>query len=548
MFDGLKPLDGFSLGEGRRARSELILTVFAVLWVLGAALLITTFSFGRDQSIYATVGQGILAGKVPYRDLWDFKTPGIFFVFALAEGLFGHTMASARIVEALGLLLMAATLVALSRRWFNSALPGVFGAVIAATVHLQLDFWHSGQPESFGGMLTIFALYFATKPATPGRRILFWCFAGTCLGAAALMKPPLGGAAVVLAAYLARNYSEGERRGIITGLAGMVFGAALPFVLCLFWFWAKGGMAAMVWTLRDFVPGYTALGWQGEHHALEMFYYAAIEVMTRFSAWIALGLAALFLLPKVSVGEIREILLLLGCAVVHVAGVALQAKFFQYHYGATTPLLVLAAGLGWYKLWLRAWLKRPQGLVLLALAAWLLLLMRKPVQDVPGNVLERSLARAKFLLRTKDFQTRQQLDAALHRAADYDLASNYRVAQWVTAHSGPKDALLVWGFEPVIYWFSERTPATRFIYNVPQRSHWQTETSQRIFFEEVEKHRPKLVVVQHNDVFPGVTGDVTDSYADLPKFTALDRYVSSNYKFVQTLDDFDLFERVESSP
>jgi hypothetical protein len=101
----------------------------------------------------------------------------------------------------------------------------------------------------------------------------------------------------------------------------------------------------------------------------------------------------------------------------------------------------------------------------------------------------------------------------------------------------------VWGFEPSIYWFSGRAPATRFIYNVAQRSRWQTETSQRLFIDEVRQRRPKLVIVQHNDVFPGVTGDVTDSFADLPRFTALNDYVTEFYSFVATLDDFDLFER-----
>jgi hypothetical protein len=543
MLEGLMKVEDTRPPSVSRGRPELVLTVFAWLWVVSCALLITTFSFGRDQSIYATVGQGLLSGKLPYRDFWDFKPPGIFFVFAGAEWLFGHNMASPRIVEAVGLVLMAIAMTKLSERWFGSRLPGLFGAVIAATVHLELDFWHSGQPETFGGMLTIFALYLVTTRATLWRRHLYWAIAGGLLGAAALMKPPLGGTAVVLAAYLAKNHLATDRRGTIWGLASMVAGAILPLLLCVLWFWAKGGLPAMVWTLRDYVPGYTALGWQGEHHALEMFYYAAVESLTRFSAWIAIGTAALFLLPRQSTDEIKEVLLLFGCVVVQVAGVAMQAKFFQYHYGATTPLLALASGLGWYKLWVRAWVRRPGYVILLGAVAVFALFMRKPVQDVPGTVPERSLSRLKFLLRMDEFDTRQKLDQALTRAADYDLASDHRVAEWVSAHSSPQESILVWGFEPSIYWFSGRAPATRFIYNVAQRSRWQTETSQRLFIDEVRQRRPKLVIVQHNDVFPGVTGDVTDSFADLPRFTALNDYVTEFYSFVATLDDFDLFER-----
>ena len=67
------------------------------VWLTGAswativlsALLILTFSFGRDQGIYALVGEGILRGEPPYKALWDFKPPGIFFVYSLSQGLFG---------------------------------------------------------------------------------------------------------------------------------------------------------------------------------------------------------------------------------------------------------------------------------------------------------------------------------------------------------------------------------------------------------------------------------------------------------------------------
>ena len=149
----------------------------------------------------------------------------------------------------------------------------------------------------------------------------------------------------------------------------------------------------------------------------------------------------------------------------------------------------------------------------------------------------------KFLLHRPAFDTRQKLDEALHRAADFDLASNFRVATWVTKHVAPRDSVLVWGFEPSIYWFSGRRPATRFIYNVPQRSKWQTEVSQKMFIDEVRERVPGVVIIQHNDIFPGVTGDNTDSAADLAKFVALDDYVAEHYKFVSKIDDFDILER-----
>src|SRR5687768_6854726 len=78
----------------------------AWLVVALSALQILLFGFGRDQGIYATVGRGVVEGLMPYRDLWDFKPPGIFLVYAVAELLFGASMASVRVLEVAGLLII----------------------------------------------------------------------------------------------------------------------------------------------------------------------------------------------------------------------------------------------------------------------------------------------------------------------------------------------------------------------------------------------------------------------------------------------------------
>lgn len=524
------------------SQSQSWLRGLAIIVVLGCALLLPAFSFGRDQGIYATVGRAMLSGQVPYRDVWDFKPPGIFLLFAVSEALFGHTMAAPRILEALGLLAMAWAMVQLAERWYGSKTPGWIGAAIAAIVHVELDFWHSGQPESFGGFLCILALWLATGESSPRLRPWLWGLAGALLGFSSLLKPPLGGVGLILFAYLVRQ-QRANRRDLLLGLSALCFGAALPLALCFVWFWSRGGWDALLWTMKDFAPGYTALGWQGDHRALEMFYFAAVEAMTRFSALIAIGVVAALMLPVATVREQSGTFLLLGCAVVQITGIALQAKFFQYHYGATTPLLSLIAGSGWHKLWARSWPKRPTGPLLVLASAVAALWMRKPVNDVPGTVLERTFARLEFLFHARRPDARPQLDAALHRAADYDLAADRLVADWVIGNTKPNDAILIWGFEPVVYWISGRRPATRFIYDVPQRSQWQTEISQRIYIEEVTRSRPSIVIVQHHDVFPGVTGHMTDSAADLERFPALDAYVSEHYVAETSIEDFDVYRR-----
>ena len=81
-------------------------------WLLAHLIV---FPYGRDQAIYALAAQAMLEGGAPYVDIWDFKTPGVYFVFAAAEGLFGRSMSAIRIVEALGFASLLPAFALLSR-------------------------------------------------------------------------------------------------------------------------------------------------------------------------------------------------------------------------------------------------------------------------------------------------------------------------------------------------------------------------------------------------------------------------------------------------
>jgi len=41
-----------------------------------------TQPIGPDQGLMAVIGEGILHGKLPYRDYWEMASPAIFFTYA----------------------------------------------------------------------------------------------------------------------------------------------------------------------------------------------------------------------------------------------------------------------------------------------------------------------------------------------------------------------------------------------------------------------------------------------------------------------------------
>ena len=528
---------------------DLWLKVIGWVVIVGSALTVSTFSFGRDQSIYAVVGDGIVRGQMPYRDVWDFKPPGIFLLHALAQGLFGKHMFAARLLEVLALLGCVGCLRGISQIFFGNRTVGLIGAALGAFIHAQMDFWHSGQPETFAAFFTLLALWLGLRE--PGKRQ--WLVAlgvGASFGVAALLKPPLGGGAIVVAAYLAQR--ERARHGSPSralGIAAMVAaGGALPIVLTLLWFVARGAFKDLAWTLGEFTPGYTALSWENRR-AAEMLYYAIEEAFFKFSAVSTAGVVAAIAMRPAFARERELVFVLLGVIAIQVAGIAMQGKFFAYHYAATLPLVAAIAGIGLYKLWMRCLSGGVGGRVAFFSFLVVAVSMRYAVRDLPQSFWERTAIRLEYLLRRPPYDRREGMDRELAHVADYDLASDRRVARAISERTEPHEALYVWGFEPALYWLSERRPASRFIYNVAQRSTWERANARRALIADLWRTRPGLIVVQGGDVFPFVTGTATDSRAELASFPELSALVAQEYQLVEQIDDFDLYGRVaQASP
>ena len=527
-------------------RWDWLLSLVAALAGLLCILLVTTFSWGRDQSIYALVGDGILHGKAPYLDVWDFKPPGVYFVYAAAQSLFGRTMAAVRIVEAMGLSIMAACMVILGQKLHGNALAGWLAAAIALFAHVMLDFWHTGQPETFGGILTILALCVVIPSADKTTGPVAALLVGILLGLASLMKPPLGGALIVVFAYLLRQHREPApawKRAL--PLVALIIGTALVFGAVGIYFARHHALVAMSWTLRDFVPGYTALGWRPDSSPLGMVHYALVEALIKFSAYIPIGIAAALVLPSAHSREREGLYLIFGITSFQIVGIAMQAKFFEYHYGATIPLLAFIAGIGWSKLWWTAQARGTEAVLGFALALLFAGLIAPVVHDLPGTPWQRTAQRLRFLLHAHTPQARDRLDDTIAKAASFDLSADREVAQWMKGQTGPDDTVLVWGFEPAIYWFAERKPASRFIYNVAQRSPWQQAKARQWFMDDLSRGKPVVVAVQHSDLLPGVTGHASDSAADIDDFPQFAEWLRRGYYPAGYRYNFEYFRRRE---
>ncbi len=516
--------------------------------VAGFALLqILLFRFGRDQGIYAVVADTMLQGGMPYRDAWDFKPPGIYFIYAISRAVFGSNQWGIRVLEVLGLASLIPAFSLLSRRLFSDARPGILGAAVAIIIHAQLEFWHTGQPEIFGGVLMIWGLMllfnYDSSRFIPAW--LAWLGSGFLFGAAGLMKPYLAGGAIVGAWVTVKELRHREKpiSMQIGSLIQMGFGVLLPIGLCAMWFIIKGAWGDLYEALFKFAPGYASLTFQPTM-LLSSCYYALQYLLLGLSSLLALGLALSLLLPQGTVGERKGLNIIGALVALHVIGIGIQSKFIPYHFSATIPLIALAAGLGAWKAW--GWAKSHgvKGVAVFLLVTGVSLITWTPTQGQLGSFWIRSYQRMATLIHGDPYSYESlmmQLNTmpAIFYGADY--RANVQVAQWLAENTEPTDRVYIWGFEPFIYDVSRRKPASRYIYNVPQRVEWYKSDARTALISELYSLPPRIILVEHGDIFPMVTGNNLDSANSLEDFPEFLNYLKENYIFKHRIENFDLF-------
>ena len=121
------------------------LALAAALALLAATTFMTPVS--NDAGTYLTVADAILAGKLPYRDIFDHKTPGIYVTFA---AVLAAPQRSLLAVQTMQLLAMAATAGLLGwlgwRLWGRLAgaltlLLALYGTAAYQGGHLTTEAW-----------------------------------------------------------------------------------------------------------------------------------------------------------------------------------------------------------------------------------------------------------------------------------------------------------------------------------------------------------------------------------------------------------------------
>jgi hypothetical protein len=524
------------------------------------------FPYGRDQGVFTDVAQTILRGGAPYRDIWDIKPPGIYLVYTAIVGLFGPRIAAARAVDLVSQSITVALLFALGRRLVGREAAAV-GALGYAALYLHTGYWSMAQAEGFAALPTVVAFTLALRArrgsaAHPSlRRSLTFCAAGLLCGWVALLKftlilPCLVGVlwaatasddveqpaarrapwAAGTPSLTAHGAQSTARRSFpVVGRWSLVFlpialGVALPLAGALVYLHFTGAWTAYLEIQRGFVLPYARFTHGGETWPARA--WGGLRAFVS-DYWFPCLLAAIGAASIARRRLERQALPLLGWLILTVVGVAIQGKYFGYHWIPALMPLALLAGTGLLSPRSRHLAQRSPFVGLLCVALW------SGIRDWPAyrdgwRVVTGGMARQAYEVRFGPPQ-----------AGDYSYVADRWVADYLRATTRPEDGIFVWGFEPLVYVLAGRQPPTRFHFAVPLVSPGTPDAWRHELLRDLEARPPVLFLVLRNDAIPWASGRSDDSQTQLRRFPELDRFLRRNYRFEIRIEDFAVFRRAK---
>jgi Dolichyl-phosphate-mannose-protein mannosyltransferase len=516
--------------------------------VIFACSQILMFPFGRDQGVYGVIADTILRGGMLYRDAWDIHPPGIYLAFALSGWLFGHRMVALRILEVIGLLSLYFPFRIIGRDLYHSREAGTFGWALAALTYAMAEYWYTGQSESFGALITVWALALTIASAPPFGRVAAWIAMGFTFGMCFLFKPQLALTAIPCAAYA--GWTEWRRTAVLSrALAPATIGALAalaPIAICAAWLWSRGAWNATYYTYVRYAPEYTAL---------RLVTPRPISVLTlrtfilRMPAIVVAGLAAALFLQHRDGLRTPAALLVTSAIALQLAGVAVAGKLFPYHYFVAFILAAVAAGDGFAKLGERF----EHGSLAFALVLTAATVLPAVALSVPAGKLRpapgfaqfwrRSVIRTCWTLGIGPKISKRELDAALYNYYGTNLGDYEEAAAIIDATTRPDDPIFIWGAESVIYWLANRRPASHWVHDFPLRANWDQTQSRATLMRELEAAHPAVIVVEAGDVAPDIVGNYLDSTQSLRAFPALDVYLSRYFAPIAQVDKLTIWYR-----
>jgi 4-amino-4-deoxy-L-arabinose transferase-like glycosyltransferase len=430
---------------GRLSRLSYVEALFLLALALIPILLYLPFigmPFERDEGVYATIAQGILDGKVPYRDLFDNKPPLVYAWYAVSFTLFGESVFAPRILAALALSLTAVLLYQQARLALPKGAAYTAAILFAISTGLPWVALHANT-EAYLLLPLVASLLAFTRGMKDGK--LGWFLAAGLLAGLAMMTKQVAmwnllALAMVTLVWQHKTYGMNWRAvapvfWLFTGTLISLAAVALPF--------------ALTGSLDDFLYANLSYNWvyvrlitwaeRLEYMGAIIFFLA---VAAPFVAGAAAGLVVIFRRRA----QAMDYVLILW-AIASAIGVASGGRFFPHYFLQLMPSLAVLTGIVIYDRFANGGhqtLSRPAWIVATALI----------VISVGTTTVVYLAPR----------QAEQQIVEQVYFQKEWEVSSQ-ELGAYLKDRTGPNDLIFNYGRESQVYFYADRQPAIPYFYD-----------------------------------------------------------------------------------
>ncbi len=524
----------------------------AVTWLtLGLPTLI--YPIGRDQGVFSYIGQRLFDGSRLYVDLWDVKSPLIYWLYGLALEASSSHFIGVRIMD----MVFAATsaylvyLLAMNLRIIRGQRAGVVAGVLyLAWYYFPNDYRVIANCESYMTPFLLLGMLLIVKAnSVQGNKMrtklwVLWFWGGAALGMTVLFKTTGAvfiGPAVIAAYLIPSNHSVRDRLLLVCAVG---LGLVLPLLLGWVYLVRTGAMEDWLFLNLTYLPSYTGVSHaHGVLTELSKVLYMIRDLISIYPAMV-IGVA---LFGAVAVkrafntdaegfrtgrSQYMSLYMVLAFGIIYASIIAVQGKYLHYHFlpllGPFAVVVAIVALDVIENFRMAAWSKT---IALLALGIGLAHSWKLP---------QRYFSLGKMLM---DSEYNEQYCKELS-TGNFPCDVSHRIGAYLRSESEPGDKLFIWSFEPEIYFLSGLEPSSRFLFNTPflageVASRWKAE-----LMVDLMSSPPDFIVMGVNDGLPLITGERYSSKEQLKAVAGLAEFINSNYAAIETIGDFIIMKRL----
>jgi hypothetical protein len=495
---------------------KICLGLLAVL-ILIVFLIRTKFlfiPFERDEGIYGYYGKLLLEGKIPYKDFYEQKFPGLFYFYGFMVALFGDTVKGLH-TGFMYLNIFSVIIIYYASRTLFSPIAGLISATTFAFVSLtpNLSGFTVQAEHGVAFFISLGILFYALDTVYKKRIFLF--LMGISFGLAIMTKTSglflvLWGGIILIIDYMFRQ-NKTIRNFIVpvSIYSGGVFLVIATFFLLIF---LKGSFQEMIFWTYEIPKNYVSK--IPFEDGVKYFTYSKNAILQNYKLFWYHSLLAVVMCLLNSINWKQK---LFGISLLIFSFFTIVPGFYFYgHYWIQTiPGLSILAGLTYF-------------------ALSRLIIKYLKIENLKYVYLTIfAFATYSHISANKAYYFKPNYERILRTVyGNNPFPESMEIGNWINANSKPEDKIVLLGSEPQIYFYTKKYSPSRHAYfaaivdNVPQHKEWQRE-----FVKGVEKAEPKYLIYFNHPISLFVQPNV-DQYV----FEWANKYVNKNYHLVGLVD------------